>query len=272
MRWNPIRRSAPSPERTPSLRLWATAYLTGLTLVCWALSSCSTGPERASRDTSRTGWTAVEGATLIGEDTCAGCHDKQVKDFQHTIHGQASIKLEGEETHVSCENCHGPGSKHADNAGDPRFILKGDVNNCEQCHRERKADFELNSHHPVPEGRMKCSDCHTIHASGGAAKTTLTENELCLSCHEQYRGPWTFEHEAMRDGCTVCHKPHGSMNNKLLTEPEGQLCLKCHYNEFTYQAAGHFRHRATMNPVPNVCVKCHTGLHGSNFSKEFQTE
>lgn len=274
MRWTLLPQGEPGRQATRRLPswLWAPTFFVVLGLSCWFMSSCSSGPTRASHDSSHAAWTPIEGAAYVGEDTCAGCHDKQAKEFQHTVHGQAFVKVEGEETHVSCENCHGPGSKHAENGGDPRFILKGDVNNCEQCHREKKAEFALNYHHPVPEGRMKCADCHTVHATAGAAKTSLNENDKCLSCHKQYRGPWTFEHEAMRDGCVTCHKPHGSMNNKLLTEPEGQLCLKCHYNEFTYQSIGQYRHRAGGNPVPNNCVNCHSGIHGSNFNKSFRSE
>ncbi len=273
MRWNFLARRVATHREPRKLArwLWYPTYFVGLGLVCWFLS-CSSGVQRASYDASKAEWTPIEGSAYVGEETCSACHEQRVKDFQQTVHGQASIKVEGEETHVSCENCHGPGGKHVDQGGDPRFILKGDSNNCQVCHREKKSEFRLTYHHPVPEGRMSCADCHTVHEKGGKSKGALLVNEKCISCHKEKRGPWTFEHEAMRDGCTVCHKPHGSMNNKLLSESDGNLCLKCHYNDATFQFSGHYGHRRAMNGVPNNCVKCHDAIHGSNFSKEFRSE
>ena len=47
-----------------------------------------------------------------------------------------------------------------------------------------------------------------------------TNEEACLKCHVDKRGPFVFEHAPVRiEGCETCHIPHGSMNAKLLRRP-----------------------------------------------------
>ena len=49
--------------------------------------------------------------------------------------------------------------------------------------------------------------------------------EACLKCHIDKRGPFVYEHAAVRiDGCETCHMPHGSMNAKLLKRPAVFTC------------------------------------------------
>ena len=52
----------------------------------------------------------------------------------------------------------------------------------------------------------------------------------CLKCHTDKRGPWVFEHRALKvEGCETCHNPHGSTNAKLLRRPVVfTVCLECH--------------------------------------------
>ena len=55
-------------------------------------------------------------------------------------------------------------------------------------------------------------------------------SETCVKCHVEKRGPFVFEHPAVKvEGCVTCHNPHGSTNRMLLVRREGrQLCLQCH--------------------------------------------
>jgi len=47
-----------------------------------------------------------------------------------------------------------------------------------------------------------------------------TNEETCLRCHADKRGPFVFEHPPVKvEGCEGCHVPHGSMNARLLTRP-----------------------------------------------------
>lgn len=213
-------------------------------------------------------------AEYVGMSTCAACHEEKVKDFKHTAHAKVELpsvdeKAEGQ----GCEACHGPGSLHIEDYHNKANIKREDPENCYRCHSLQRGEFSLQYHHPVPEGRIKCSSCHELHKVSAPA-SIKKENETCLECHQQYKGPYVFEHLAMEDGCKVCHKPHGSINTKLLIERDYNLCLKCHYSAIQFQRIGHYAHRRALNPSqfgPN-CTGCHRGTHGSNFSKELRTQ
>src|SRR4029077_12227591 len=73
---------------------------------------------------------------------------------------------------------------------------------CFQCHADVRGQFNLPSHHPVPEARMSCLDCHSPHKGSihmGGGTSLLTENESCARCYAAQRGPFVFEHEAVRE-------------------------------------------------------------------------
>lgn len=211
-------------------------------------------------------------AEYVGTQACASCHEDKAKKFEATTHGRIFIK--DKEAEHSCELCHGMGSIHADKLGEKGTITKEDYKACGACHAKEKMNFSLQYHHPVPEGRMNCSSCHDIHGSATKRPSVKQENENCLSCHQQFKGPYVFEHSAMEDGCKVCHSPHGSINPKMLTEQDYNLCLKCHYSALQYQKVGHYAHKRALNPgkFGAKCTGCHRGSHGSNFSKELRTE
>ncbi|MFM9091970.1 MAG: cytochrome c3 family protein [Verrucomicrobiota bacterium] len=66
---------------------------------------------------------------------------------------------------------------------------------------------------------MACTDCHDPHRGDailGGGTRMAAANDTCLKCHEAQRGPYVFEHEALRDTCTACHNSHGSVNAKML--------------------------------------------------------
>ena len=125
---------------------------------------------------------------------------------------------------------------------------------------------------------MSCSSCHAMHAKDAAPRTVDALNTACVKCHQEQRGPWVFEHEAVaREGCVSCHKPHGSINPKMTTERDYNLCLKCHFSAVQYQSIGHYAHRRALNPSSlgvslTNCMGCHRAVHGSNFSKELRTQ
>ena len=100
--------------------------------------------------------------------------------------------------------------------------------------------------------------------------------EPCLKCHAEYRGPFLFEHAAVRvDGCETCHSPHGSTNSRLLKRPVlFTICLECHTGApgFGRQGDG----IPTQTPSHNMadpryhnCTTCHVRIHGSNADQRF---
>jgi predicted CXXCH cytochrome family protein len=216
---------------------------------------------------------------------CLQCHDtsKQQSSFDHSTHA----------THgVSCNDCH---SAHlTDAAENPKrellqgaqakffsvpllpeedrwlsgsLLRKSQPELCYQCHADVRAQFALPVHHRVPEGAMKCTDCHTPHGTSNQHELTQAGWETCIQCHAEKRGPYVFEHAAVKvEGCIACHMPHGSVNRQLLARREERmLCLQCH----TAPAGVNVPHSRMGFQTSGTCTRCHSVIHGSNFDPDF---
>jgi DmsE family decaheme c-type cytochrome len=126
------------------------------------------------------------------------------------------------------------------------------------------------SHHPVIEGKVKCSDCHNTH--GTQTKGMLTAEsvtQLCYKCHTDKRGPFIWEHPPVAEDCTICHTPHGSRHETLLAEKVTNLCQNCHDNsshhDDAYDADAGFGGSASSNRFRGrACLECHKAIHGTN--------
>jgi predicted CXXCH cytochrome family protein len=231
------------------------------------------------------------GATYIGSDQCDTCHDDIYKNFVTADH--ARLMAQGNNAlNAGCESCHGPCSVHSDSGGDTlppySFTAGRERHNsygarlteitprsqetvCYQCHADVRAQFELPIHHPVPEGRMTCTDCHDPHQGSifrGGGTALLAQNEMCLRCHPSERGPFVFEHQALREGCTTCHNPHGSINAKLLVDRDSNLCLRCHFEQNTGSAIliGGSDHTLRLQQGSCWTAGCHEAVHGSRIN------
>lgn len=221
----------------------------------------------------------VPGATLIGSQECATCHEEISKAFPTATH--ARLKAKGKNFNdIGCESCHGPGSLHSESGGKKHTIInpKKSPESCFQCHLDKRGEFKLPHHHPVLEGKMSCGDCHDPHkgssvrgggTSSGGETALAGQNETCLKCHTAQRGPFIFEHEAVREGCTTCHAPHGSVNARMLTERDSNLCLKCHFQQQVGPGQiliGGSNHATRLNQGTCFSGDCHEGVHGSNVN------
>jgi DmsE family decaheme c-type cytochrome len=208
-------------------------------------------------------------------ETCLGCHSG---DFPRAHIQRSSHTLAG----VACTSCH---SIH--HSPETKFLLASkQADLCYQCHPTVRSQFAMPFKHRVNEGSVSCTDCHNPH--GIAAPTwrmgqrprmvdvRLGNEEPCLKCHSDKRGPFAFEHPAVRvDGCETCHSPHGSMNARLLRRPAVfTVCLECH------NGAGNFGRQANGIPLQSAshdmtdpryrnCTTCHVRIHGSNSSRLF---
>jgi predicted CXXCH cytochrome family protein len=138
---------------------------------------------------------------------------------------------------------------------------------CFTCHRTLQAEFALPVHHRVPEGLMKCTDCHSPHGTLNRANLKKPAWETCVNCHVEKRGPFVYEHAAVKvEGCATCHNPHGSTNRMLLVRREArQLCLQCH-PEFNAKQVPHGR---LSFQTSGECVRCHVAIHGSSLDPNF---
>jgi predicted CXXCH cytochrome family protein len=235
------------------------------------------------------------GAKYIGSKECEQCHEELYRGFATADHARL-IAQGANALEAGCELCHGPCSLHSDSGGEvkppysftagrpqPAGLISRIPENppraretvCFNCHNEVRAQFNLPNHHPVLEGRMSCTQCHPPHkgrafASGGMA--LLSQNEGCFECHPAQRGPFTFEHDALREGCTTCHSPHGSINAKMLTERNANLCLKCHFQQIKNGVLliGGSDHTLRLQQGTCWSAGCHEAVHGSRVNPSFE--
>ena len=208
---------------------------------------------------------------------------------------------------VACTNCH---SIHGQNllpsyngfaqAPTPVPInkftttfLPNQADICAPCHQPIRAAINKPSHHPIIEGKVKCSDCHNPHGALTPAMVKQpTINDQCYSCHADKRGPFVFNHPPVQENCATCHNPHGSVHYKLLNEHTPNLCQDCHEGSrhpgTIYGAGGGFTCQSGMTNdkinypgcfgkpvgslssnvntrlVDRACLNCHSSIHGSN--------
>jgi DmsE family decaheme c-type cytochrome len=205
---------------------------------------------------------------------CLACHENNfdkanVRRSEHTRNG------------IACNSCH---SIHHP-ASTKTLLAKKESDLCYGCHADIRAQFDMPSKHRVNEGFMQCSDCHNPHGSfaatwGMGQRSHMVDQALgsespCVKCHVDKRGPFVYEHPAVRvEGCPICHSPHGSTNAKLLARPVVlTLCLNCH----NAGGAGtrnlgvdiETSQHNLLDPKYQKCTVCHVRLHGSNADQFF---
>lgn len=233
---------------------------------------------------------SIPGAEYVGSENCALCHAQEHHYFQLSEHASVTLRGgEGEAASVEgCETCHGPGSLHAATRGLEGKILVADEETCFSCHADIRGKFSLQHHHPVPEGRMSCSDCHSMHGQDLKSLARLSginvptspltaaaiagQDQACFRCHKEQRGPFVFEHDALREGCGVCHNPHGSVHDKLLVAGDTSTCLRCHWEVTFNQASGRLggvEHGGFFIGQGEECLDHHRAPHGSNIWRTF---
>jgi predicted CXXCH cytochrome family protein len=219
----------------------------------------------------------IPGAKFVGSKECAQCHENVTSGFQDATH--AKLMAGGDNAkNVGCESCHGPGSIHSNIGGGMDNIVNPARNpeTCFQCHLDKRGEFALTNSHPVAHGAMSCADCHDPHQGdaimGGGTKL-MAANETCLKCHESQRGPFVFEHEALRDNCTTCHNPHGTVNAKMLKARNQALCLQCHFQQQTGTGQlliGGRDHASFVQRGTCWTAGCHEAVHGSHVNSSLR--
>lgn len=209
-------------------------------------------------------------------DVCLTCHrrDAQRMQWDGSAHHAAD---------VACSACH---RVHANQDKVLSRATQSEV--CFSCHKGQRVELSRPSHHPIPEGRMSCSDCHNAHGSTAAKLLNRDNtNDTCYSCHAEKRGPFVHAHEPVTDDCLSCHTAHGSTVASLLKARPPMLCQQCHTPHVAGdvgalggqpgvlpppvagQTAAQISAATSGKNVINLwqgrsCMNCHTQVHGSN--------
>ena len=190
---------------------------------------------------------------------CLSCHKQKNLNFWKT----SSHRQEG----LSCNKCH---SVHSGKGH--KQLVKDPVETCLDCHKGKKAEIQLASHHPLIEGKMTCTGCHNPHGGveGNLAKETV--EDTCFKCHADKAGPYAFEHPPVIENCGLCHKPHGSPNDFLLKQPQPFLCQRCHKWPHTNRNATGGTNAMSVDILEKRgrCTDCHREIHGSDRHNAFK--
>ncbi len=208
---------------------------------------------------------------------CGSCHTTGYNPVGHQDGLEGIIgtwAFEG----IQCEECHGPGSRHAEDPYGVRMVV------------ERASQL--------------CGDCHVrgnpseIDASGGFIRHHEQFEELfsskhfaisCVTCHDPhasaiFEDPDVNPDQGIRQSCEACHWPQEFQNNK---KHLGVDCVNCHMPPMVKSAVGDLdiysgdinSHLFSINPDPNApqfsedgalampyitlsyaCMQCHNGI------------
>jgi DmsE family decaheme c-type cytochrome len=209
-------------------------------------------------------------AAAQADRICMSCHLKDPTQINH-------LQSAHPKNNVSCVSC------HAVHKNGPHGLVARTLPainaQCASCHTAQWASFQRPYRHRLPEGAMSCVDCHNPHGSvlPKSIQTFMANDRGCFRCHGELRGPFTFEHAAVKlEGCGACHEPHGSANPRMLVRQDVRLvCLECHSNlpvaRPTNTSIGVTppAFHDLRSPRYRNCTVCHSRVHGSYVNQDF---
>ena len=105
-----------------------------------------------------------------------------------------------------------------------------EADTCGNCHQQVRTATLKPSHHPIIEGKIKCSRLPqpARRAHAGDAASTRPSTSSATPATPTSAGPYVFAHPPVEENCLSCHNPHGSVHAKLLNEKAPNLCQDCH--------------------------------------------
>jgi tetratricopeptide (TPR) repeat protein len=192
---------------------------------------------------------------------CAECHSTNlVKGYDADTQ---TFDTTWSEINVSCEACHGPGSRHVAWADlppmarpeDPGYALviatggissREQVELCAPCHSRRTelGDYDHTRAHLLDNHLPTLLREGLYHADGQILDEVYVYGSFVQS---------KMYHNDVR--CSDCHDVH----SLELREPGNELCLQCHRAD-AYDTADHHFHKKVHEGRPSegaLCVKCH---------------
>lgn len=214
-----------------------------------------------------------EGLEPLGDEVCAGCHRRESRELDRSIHAG----------NAGCTECHGePHDIHSAEELSSAMSPVNQIRTCGGCHDEPESlvDGYLTSEHGKALFRSglidapSCSDCHGAHGIEEAtvedARTSHAHSpETCGSCHVLVFEDWksgSAHGEAWQAGeegpvCTDCHSSHAIADPTVGTarlESAGN-CGDCHGEYLTtFRDSFHGKANDLGFAVAATCADCHT--------------
>jgi len=200
--------------------------------------------------------TSIEGQNAY----CAECHSA---DTGFAWHGSSH-----DDNTVACADCH---TMHVER--DPVLAISTQADVCFDCHQQQRTQAMKPYAHPVRQGKMACTSCHSPH--GDTPERLLARsnvNGTCYDCHAELRGPYLWEHAPVVEDCNSCHNPHGSTQPGMLTMRAPYLCQSCHsqagHPSLPQDERGLPSNMASDYLLGQSCLNCHDQVHGSNHPSD----
>jgi len=238
-------------------------------------------------------WLHWTGNSQNGNTMCISCHTTNLqKNYDFALD---SYNTTWNEINVSCESCHGPGSKHlsfiqstsyknGDSLLNSGFLYAHStnpqlqLNTCAPCHA-RKADLSKELIHSneimddmIPQvisdefyfadGQIREED----YEYGSFVQSKMFHNNVrCSSCHNPHSGKLVLTGNNL---CMSCHEPkyNTKEHHFHVINTEGAQCINCHMPVKTFMGNDHRRDHSFRIPrpdqsivfqTPNSCTNCH---------------
>lgn len=184
----------------------------------------------------------AEAGQVSWKQRCAGCHTT----------GYDPNTGEFVELSVGCEECHGPGARHAQTTGREEIInllslpRAKAMSVCGQCHSR---GVSKEGAHPFPAsfvpGDLLSDHFDILPFTPGANTEAFWGNGMARRHHQQYQEFIQSKHYEVGLACHDCHEGH---RFKLKSVPSGSRAL---WARTEMALLAHRSH--------SVCVQCHTG-------------
>ncbi|MBF0562139.1 MAG: cytochrome c3 family protein [Alphaproteobacteria bacterium] len=120
---------------------------------------------------------------------CGRCHEKQLKEYENSVHGSAVLRW-GDEKWPVCPDCHTPHRIQLPKSTAGQLII---TENCGNCHKQEYKSYISTYHGQVNKlgyvNTAKCFNCHESHnnklVTDPASKVHPNNREkTCRACHK----------------------------------------------------------------------------------------
>lgn len=272
--------------------LWMAGVSLALVLAVVALEGCGGGggpltPPPGVTPSPSTRFTellpdAQKDASYVGTNQCLGCHGAGSRQSGAEPVAVAWAKTKHASVNVGCEQCHGPGSKHAQNPLKSNILTYPNVASsvvCGQCHGTIAADYEQSGHAGAVEAVIEeaeqnpnfygktCFRCHSAPFRAQMVDSKLTYgqtiDQVDAGIQAMSADPIVQIAHATHESasCVSCHDPHRQTGNLTWQGKEVQL-RRAVFNTATIDVAPGtpVKRHTTFN---QICASCHNGRGGN---------